>query len=701
MKLKSKNMRTKKKAAERLPFDLRYTQSRELSWLQFNARVLFEAADPRVPLYERLRFAAIFTSNLDEFFMVRVGSLSSSLPDRDPDLTCGWTPAQQRDRILDAAAPLYDARDEAVEEIEEALRPYGFRRLRRRDLSGDEKEWIDAYFDREVRPHLTPVLLREQDPLPPLEGGAFCVLLRLKQGEDEEAVLALVPVPASLPALVRLPGEGVRFLLTEQLVRDCAPRLFPGYEPAGRAILRLTRSADLNPDDSLEGEDDDRERIRQMLALRPTLGAVRLEVQGKIKKPVLKWLCRQLALDKDQVFWSDCPLSLAYVWPLAGQLEAFPELFYPPFAPREPEALSGAMTALVRERDRLLHFPYESIGPFLRLLREAADDPACVSIRLTVYRVAKQSRLLPCLIDAARNGKAVTVVFELRARFDEQNNLDWAEQLEAAGCRILYGLPKQKCHAKLCLITRSIEGRTEYITQIGTGNYNEKTAAQYTDLSLMTADPEIGADAAAVFESLAEGSAAPPCKALLAAPAGIRPGLFDCIALETGKALAHQPCGITIKCNALTDRRMIDALQCAAAAGVPVRLLVRGICCLVPGIAGQTENIEVYSIVGRFLEHARIYAFGAAQERLYIGSADLMTRNLDRRVEILCPVRDPEIAARVRGILRTQLADTAKRHLLDPKKGYQPVRPPEGGEPFDAQAFFQGADAEPFPVAPF
>lgn len=689
MKLKSKNMRTKKKKAERLPFDLSYTQSRELSWLQFNARVLYEAADERVPLYERLRFAAIFTSNLDEFFMVRVGALSSSLSAREPDPTSGWEPAQQLERIMDAAESLCGARDDAVEGIEDGLRAYGFERLRRRGLPKAERLWLDRFFAEEVQPKLAPILLDEARPLPTLAGGAFYILLRV--GREEEGRLALVPVPAGLPPFVRLPGEGVRFLLMEQLVRDYAREMFPGTEVSDRAILRLTRSADISLDIDPGDADGGRDRIRQGLARRPSLEAVRLEIQGKCKAPLVKWLCARLGLPKEQAFRQKCPLSLGYAWQLAESMAGYPELFYPPHTPVVPAALSesGSMTALVRERDRLLHYPYESMTPFLRLVREAADDPACTAIQLTVYRAAERSALLSCLIDAARNGKAVTVVFELRARFDEQNNIDWAERLEAAGCRVLYGVKKLKCHAKLCLITRAAHGQTRYLTQIGTGNYNEKTAAQYTDLSLMTADPEIGADAAAIFESLSRGESSPVCTALLAAPAGLKPALLGYIQKEAEKARAGQPCGITFKCNALTDRGMIDAIRQASAAGVPVRLLVRGICCLVPGVEGLTENVTVYSIVGRFLEHARIYAFGAEMETLFLGSADLMTRNLDRRVEVLCPVRDPAVAARVRGILQAQLSDTAKRHVLDRKKGYRPVRPPEGEEVFEAQAFFR------------
>ncbi len=689
MKLKSKNMRVRKKAAKRLPFDLSYTQSRELSWLQFNARVLSEAADKRVPLYERLKFAAIFSSNLDEFYMVRVGSLTGLLPDSAPDSTCGWTAGEQREHILEATGPLYDARDEAVGEIEEALEAYGFRRLRRKHLQGEERQWLGRYFEEQVRPLLSPLPLDESTPFPHLENGAFYVVVRM--GEGDETQLFLVPVPAGLPLLVRLPGEGVRFVLAEQLVRDYAPQLFPGRKPAGRAIIRVTRSADISPDDgSVPDGESYRERVRQVLEQRPRLGAVRLEIQGKMKMPVVKQLCAGLGLSKDQVFWSRCPLSLGYVWQLADCLSGFPALFYPDFTPRVPAEFPAGqpVAALVQERGRLLHYPYESMEPFLRLLEESAHDPAVTSVCLTVYRVAKQSRVLSCLLEAARNGKAVTVAFELRARFDEQNNIDWAERLEAAGCRVVYGIPKIKCHAKLCLITRAVDGQTQYLTQIGTGNYNEKTAAQYTDLCLMTADPQIGADAAAVFDSLARGAADADCKVLLAAPAGIKPGLLRLIAGEADKARAGLPCGITFKCNSLTDRVMIDALQQAAAAGVPVRLLVRGICCLVPGIEGLTDRVQVFSIVGRFLEHARIYAFGADMETLLIGSSDLMTRNLDRRVEILCPVRDGGCAARVRGILQAQMADTSKRHALDHKKGYLPIRPPEGEAPFEAQAFF-------------
>ncbi len=684
MKLKSKNMRTKKKAARRLPFDLSYTQSRELSWLQFNARVLYEASDKRVPLYERLKFAAIFSSNLDEFYMVRVGSLTdlSLQPDDMPDSTCGWTAAEQREHILDATGPLYDARDEAIEDIEDALAAYGFERLRRRSLKGEARLWLDRYFDEQVLPHLSPLLLEEGQPFPHLAGGAFQILLVLEAGEQTS--LALIPVPDTLPALVRLPGAGVRFVLIEQLIRDYAPSLFPGYSAVSRAVVRVTRSADISPDGDPGA--DYREQVRQVLEKRPTLCAVRLEIQGKLKTPAVKALRAQLGLSREQVFWSNCPLSFDYVWQLTDSLSDVPALFYPPHIPRMPAALAPPVLPRVLSQDCLLHYPYESMSPFLHLLEEAARDPDTFSLQLTVYRVARQSRLLPCLVEAAQNGKSVTVVFELRARFDEQNNIEWAERLEAAGCRVLYGIQGIKCHAKLCLITRSVGGKTQYITQIGTGNYNEKTAAQYTDLCLITADQQIGADAAAIFDSLSRGVAETRCQVLLASPTGIRAGLLAQIAQEVDKARAGRPCGITIKCNSLTDRVMIDALQQASAAGVPVRLVVRGICCLVPGLERLTEQIEVSSIVGRFLEHARIYAFGAELDTLFIGSADLMTRNLDRRVEVLCPVRDPAIAARVRGILQAQLSDTSKRHTLDRKKGYLP--PAAARACFDAQQFF-------------
>lgn len=694
MKLKGKHMRSTKKKAKRLPFDLSYTQSRELSWLQFNARVLHEATDKQVPLYERLKFAAIFTSNLDEFYMVRAGSLAglSRQPGDAPDSTCGWTAAEQLERIWQATESLCEKRDKAVEAIEERLKRYGFQRLRCRDLTEPERVWLDRYFEEQIRPQLEPQLLDENHPFPQLPGGAFSVVLRL--GEEEEKQLGLLPVPSSLPPLVRLPGMGVRFLLMEQLVLDYAPRLFPGYTAAGRAVIRITRSADIDPDDSAEGAAY-RAQLRRLLQERPHLNAVRLEIQGKLKMPVIRELCGHLGLEKAQVFRSECPLAMGWVWQLADEMTAFPELFYPPRTPRMPCGIDPERPMLeqIREKDRLLHFPYESIAPFLQLLEEAAQDPDTKSIYLTVYRAAKQSRLLAALEAAARNGKQVTVLFELRARFDEQNNMEWAERLETAGCTVLHGAKGYKCHAKLCLITRERDGLTEYLTQIGTGNYNEKTAELYTDLSLMTADPEIGADAAAIFRDLAAGAVGQTYQILLAAPAGIKPALRELIAAEIEKAQAGLPSGITIQCNSLTDRQMIDALQQASAAGVPVRLLVRGICCLVPGIEGLTENIHIYSIVGRFLEHERIYAFGAQQETLYIGSSDLMTRNLDRRVEVLCPMRSAELAERVRQILRCQLSDTAKRHELHRKKGYLPVAPAEGETPFDAQATF-AADNE-------
>lgn len=686
MKLKGKHMRAAKKRAKRLPFDLSYTQSRELSWLQFNARVLHEAADKRVPLYERLRFAAIFTSNLDEFYMVRAGALDSlaHAPGDAPDSNCGWTAAEQLARIREATGALYAARDDVIGEIEGRLGKYGVSRLRPRDLEGAERAWLDRYFEEEVRPRLSVV--RPGEPFPHLENGGLAVALWLGEPDSEERTLGLVILPEGLPPLVRLPGEGMRFILAGQLVRDYAPGLFPGLAVSSRAVIRATRSADIAPD----GSGDYRERVRQSLGQRQRLGAVRLEIQGKLKMPAVKALCGLLGLEKGQVFWSDAPLSMGWAGQLEAELAGFPELFYPPFTPRWPGSVSASRPVLeqVLERDLLLHYPYESMSPFLRLMEEAACDPAVTAVSLTVYRVAKQSRLLGLLLDAAGRGKRVTVIFELRARFDEQNNLEWAARLEAAGCVVRYGSETYKCHAKVCLITRETADGVQYITQVGTGNYNEKTAALYTDFSLLTADQEVGADAAALFRDLAAGGAGGSYQVLLAAPAGIRAGLLACIEGECEKARAGLPCGVTIKCNSLTDRGMADALQRASAQGVPVRLLVRGICCLVPGVEGLTENIQIYSIVGRFLEHARAYAFGAEMETVYIGSCDLMTRNLDRRTEVLCPVRDAALAERVRGILRAQLADTAKRHMLHRKKGYLAVRPAEGEAPFHAQAWF-------------
>lgn len=656
--------------------DLSYTQNRELSWLQFNLRVLEEAEDRRVPLFERLKFVSIFESNLTEFFMIRVGSLSdlAAITAKDrPDTKCGWTAAEQMDRIFRFCRPLYEKKDAVMRELEQELAAFGVQRVTRKQMTAADRRAADRWYKEQSAPILSPQVIDPHHPFPHVTGGQLHIILRLK-GEDR-TLLGVLPIPQSLPPFVRLPGDGVRYVLTEELIAGKVASLFEGLHVAGKSIIRVTRNADITPDDeALEIAGDYRQMMKKLLKQRGRLAPVRLEYQGRLSKPLQSQLCVRLHLFDDQVFRSETPLALHYVLALENELPKMAGLRYAPWQPQPSAQLIPNRPVLpqVLQHDVLLHYPYESMSPFLQLVREAAVDPQVATIKITIYRLARQSRLISYLCQAAENGKDVTVLIELRARFDEQNNIDWAERLQEAGCMVLYGVDESdqgeayKVHAKVCLITRAGRQGVETITQIGTGNYNERTAAQYTDFCLLTANPEIGEDAVRFFDEIALGAAPRGCKRLLVAPHGFKTRILEEIDRQIARAKEGRPCRILMKLNSLTDREIIDRLAAASCAGVPVDLIVRGICCLVPGVPEKTENIRICSVVGRFLEHARAYCFGAGEgQRLYIGSADLMTRNTEKRVEVACPVYDRTIAAQILEILELQLRDTAKARVWD------------------------------------
>ena len=672
--------------------DVRYTQNRELSWLRFNERVLDEAADEEVPLFERLKFTAIFTGNLDEFYMIRVGSLTDMALLKQPhvDNKSGMTPAQQLRAIFQASVPLYARRDATLAELEHRLRTWGICRLTMDELDGKQRKQVDRYCREFIFPVLSPIVVDSHHPFPHLPSKSLTVALALRR--DGKRYFGLVPVPKTLPPFY-LPEEGsLHYLLTEHILLSHADALFDTYEVLDKAVISVTRNADISPEDEdYDVEDDFRVRMKNVLKKRSRLAPVRLEIQDGAGDALVDFLCKRLGLEREQVFTSRTPLVMEYVYALEGKLppQTSGVLCYPSRTPCWPGTLSRQenMIPQILRDDVLLYYPYHSMEPFLRLIRQASADPAVLSIRITIYRLASNAKLVDYLCAAAENGKDVTVLMELRARFDEQNNIRWAERLEQAGCTLLYGPEGYKVHSKICLITRRERGRIQYITQIGTGNYNEKTARMYTDFSLMTANPAIGADAAAFFQNMATTNLTGAYQKLLVAPSGLKPKLLELIDGEMAKAAAGKGGFIFLKVNSVTDRQLIDKLAQASQAGVEIVMNVRGICCLVPGVPGLTDRIKVFSVVGRFLEHPRVYCFGQGDDaRIYLSSADLMTRNTERRVEIACPVMDPRVRHQLRHDMQVLCADNTKARILSSDGTWQPVPREQGSAPVNAQA---------------
>ena len=621
--------------------DLSYTQNRELSWLQFDLRVLEEAENESVPLLERLRFASIFTTNLDEFFMVRVGSLFdlSIMTPNERDNKSGMTPAEQLAKIYEAVPAMLHRREGAYERIMKQLDKHGITEVAFSKLKGKEEVFVQEYFDKNIRPLLSPQIIDRSHPFPHLKNKLLYAAALLRSGEKK--LLGIVGVPETLPPLLYLPVEkGIRFLRMEEIILGNLHKIFKIYMPEEQAIISVTRNADISFDADEMDEDgpDYREHMSKLLRARDRLAPVWLEVEGDAPQ-LGKHLGRKLGLKKNQTYYSKCPAVLSWAYSIGADRK---DLLYPSFIPARPSYLaeSVSMKQQIRQRDVLLFYPYHSMQPFVDLLKEAAWDKSVVSISITLYRLARNSQVAKYLMEAAENGKNVTVLVELRARFDEKNNIEWAKMLEEAGCRIVYGQEGFKCHSKICLITYQGKNGISHITQIGTGNYNEKTAGIYTDFCLMTADAEIGRNAAAFFANMLIGNLHESYSRLLIAPYDMKRGLLRLIDNESAKGKNGR---IIIKTNSVTERDIIDKLMEASCAGVQVDLIVRGICCILPGVPQKTENIRVTSIVGRFLEHSRIYCFGSGDLRqIYISSADIMTRNQQHRVEIACPILSQE-----------------------------------------------------------
>ena len=667
-----------------------YTQNRELSWLKFNERVLEEAYAGEVPLYERLKFIAIFTSNLDEFFMVRVGSLYDMSLDGDEqiDNKTGLSPSQQLERIYHAVEPLYKKRDRYFREVENALRGYGIKDMRIDELKGDDAVFVYDYWRSCILPVLSPQIVDEHHPFPFVANKALHVAVELQK--KKRTIMGLIPMPAALPALLFLPGDGIRYVHLEDIVCRYAEEVFPAYPVLSRNIFCVTRNADISPEDEeFAPAGDFREKMKKLVKQRSRLAPVRLECAQLLNDFFFGILSEKLGLSRAQIYATEAPFTMSYVYGLSQKFdeEMQKKLCYRPFT---PQMVRGSLFEFPRGRDVLLSYPYESMQPFLRLVRRAANDPSVTSIQITIYRLAKEAKLIDSLCLAAENGKEVLVLIELRARFDEQNNIDWSERLETAGCRVIYGFEGFKVHSKVCLITRLEHGNPRYITQIATGNYNEKTAAQYTDLSLITADQNIGRDAAEFFRNMAIGNLEEDYKTLMVAPKCMKSRIMELIDEEIQKGKDGQ---IIFKVNSVTDLEVINKLSEASCAGVRIMLLVRGICCLLPGVPEYTENIRVFSIVGRYLEHSRIYSFGVGSEqKLYISSADLMTRNMQRRVEVAVPIYAPHIRERVNHILDVYFRDTAKARELKSDGNYE--RFPEYKTGLSAQEQFMAEALE-------
>ena len=666
-------------------------RNRELSWLLFNERVLNEAANPRVPLMERLQFVSIYQTNLDEFFMVRVGTLMEQTGGKKTkDNKTGLSSKEQIKLILQEVERLELKRKEIYEQLMGELEPAGIHIINFQKLSKQEQSQLEAYFDKAIRPYLSPMIVGKQQPFPFLQNRELYAVARLETKGGKKR-LGIVPCwNPVFKRLIEIPGRKGYHMLSEELILHFVSKLYPAYQIREKSIIRITRNADIDAGDVYDEDLDYRGMMEQLLKKRKRLNPVRLELSRDLHKSIRKKLAGFLGISEEHVLHCGTPLDLSYMFTLQNTMREHQEWYYPRYSPRMSPEIRKEENILsqVEKKDILLSYPYESMKNFIAFLQAAAVDKTVRSIKITLYRMASHSQIVEALCDAAENGKEVLALVELRARFDEAANIEMSRRLEDAGCQVIYGLPAFKVHSKLCLITRQTEEGVSFLTQVGTGNYNEKTATLYTDLCLMTANRKIGQDAQEVFRTLLLGETVEESSALLVAPKGLQNAILEKIKEEGRKAEEGRGGYIGLKLNALTDKDIIDALILVSQKGVVIQLLIRGICCLIPGIPGKTENIRVHSIVGRFLEHSRIYRFGQGEEEeIYIASADFMTRNTLRRVEVAAPVYDEHCRARVREIFDLGFKDTEKGKWLLSDGFYHD---PEGllEERFDSQDFF-------------
>lgn len=676
--------------------------NRELSWLKFNERVLEEAENPENPLCERLTFASIYQSNLDEFYMVRVGSLVDQMllaKDIRENKT-NMTPKEQLDAILARTKKLNRKRDVVYEEIMESLEEYGVHMLNFHKIEKEDRNYLERYFEAEVAPVISPSIVGKRQPFPFLRNKEIyaVVVLETKKGKEK---LGIIPCSsAGIQRLIPVPRKTGTYMLSEELILHFVSKIFKGYHIKAKSLLRITRNADIDADALYDEDLDYREFMVELIKARKKLAPIRLELSREMDGDVVETLCEYLEVDKNFVFRGDIPLDLSFVFQIQDGLRKRTELFYEKRIPQKSPMFNSHEPILdqIAKKNRFLSYPYESIKPFLTMLHEVANDEDVVSIKMTLYRVAKQSKVVEALIEAAENGKEVFVLVELKARFDEENNIGWSRLLEDAGCHVIYGLDGYKVHSKLCQIMKKKDGNVEYYTQIGTGNYNEKTARLYTDLSLMTADPKIGTEAARVFQALAMGETVEDMDHLLVAPKCLQNKVLAMIDEEIEHAKVGEQAYIGLKMNSLTDKRIMNKLVEASCAGVHIDMVVRGICCLIPGVKGQTENIHIISIVGRFLEHSRIYIFGTQERaKIYISSADFMTRNTLRRVEVAAPIEDPDIRMQIQEMFVTMLSDNRKARTMNNKGNYK-IEPSDNAPLNSQEVFLEQAYENAAPV---
>ena len=669
--------------------------NREISWLKFNERVLEEAENKEVPLCERMNFVSIYQSNLDEFFMVRVGSLQDEmlLNKKVRDSKTKMTSEEQIKAILKEVKRLNKRKDAAYKSLMEQVEKYGIKLIDFTTAKTEEKKFLEHYFNHEIVPLSSPTIVGKRQPLPFLKNENIYAVVVLETRSGKERIGIIPCTNNMVERLIELPGGKGRYILSENIILHYIGKVFKGYKVKGKSLIRVVRNADIDADALYDEDLDYREFMEELMKERKKLSPVRLDMSREIDESVVEALCRYLDVLPERVFRSEAPLDLSFVYKIQDLLRMNPELFYEKRVPQKSASFRDGVSILrqIEEEDKLLSYPYESIRPFLHMLNEAAEDDSVISIKMTLYRLAKQSKIIEALCEAAENGKEVVVLVELRARFDEENNIRWSRMLEKAGCQIIYGLEGYKVHSKLCLITKKGKDGIEYITQIGTGNYNEKTARLYTDLSLMTADEQIGMDAARVFQALAKGETVEESEHLLVAPKCLQSRIIDMIEEEIQNKKNGRDAYIGLKLNSLTDKRIIDKLIEASCAGVHIDMIIRGICCLIPGVKGMTENIHIISIVGRFLEHSRIYMFGCGENRkYYIASADFMTRNTVKRVEVAAPVYAQALKDRIQGIFDLMLSDNKKARVENADGNYTLVKCE--GEPVNSQeALYQEA----------
>ncbi|WP_243007326.1 MULTISPECIES: polyphosphate kinase 1 [Anaerotruncus] len=661
-------------------------QNRELSWLKFNQRVLEQSCDMTIPLLERLKFISIFSNNLDEFFMIRVGTLTdaSMLEPQAVDNKSKMTPAEQLEAIFPQVRELIDKKDGAYARLMQDLKQVGIVHLDMDMLTEEEEAFLEGYFRTEILPILSPQIIDKHHPFPFLKNKETYICTQL-QTKGEFVKIAIIPVSTGFDRIVYLPFEKNRFVLIEELVLKYCEHIFQNYVVVAKTIFRITRNADINVEEAMYDHDADyRSVMEELVKNRRKLMPVRIEFFGQVTGAIAEQLCRKLELTQERVFRGNTPLDMSFGFKLCSHFErqGMKELFYPPLTPQQSSMIRPDRPIIpqIEDHDILLSYPYESMKPFIALLVEASEDPAVLSIKMTLYRVAQESQIVAALIKAAENGKEVHVVVELRARFDEENNIIWSKRLEEAGVNVVYGLGEYKVHSKLLVITRKVGGKVSFITQVGTGNYNESTAKLYTDLCLMTANREFGEDGLKIFSGILTNNPAGDTRHLIAAPVTMKPAVLTYIDEEIRCALEGKPAEILIKINSLTDKDIIDRLIEASKAGVKIRMVIRGICCLRVGVPGYTDNIEVISIVGRFLEHSRVYVFGTPERsRMYLSSADFMTRNTERRVEVAAPIYDQQIKKRILSMLEMEFNDNVKAKRLLPNGAYSLVkndRPP-------------------------